>query len=159
MALTRHDPLRSLLAFDGPFFRAFDRDLGEARTFEAQAQVFTPPVDIHEDDAGITLKVELPEVAAKDVDIRLEGNTLTLKGERKLEKDVKPEAGRGYTRIERWYGSFLRSFTLPSTVDAEHVSAESKDGILRIYLPKKAETRSRQIRVTTAGEQPSLTKQ
>ena len=159
MALTRHDPLRSLLAFDGPFFRAFDRDLGEARAFDAQAPVFTPPVDIHEDGAGITLKVELPEVAAKDVDIRLEGNTLTLKGERKLARDEKSTDARGYTRIERWYGSFLRSFTLPSTVDAEHVSAESKDGVLRIYLPKKAETRSRQIRVVTAGEQPAVTKQ
>jgi len=158
MALTRHDPLRSLLAFDGPFFRAFDRDLGEARAFESQSPVFTPPVDIQEDDAGITLNVELPAVAAKDVDIRLEGNTLTLRGERRLEEDVKDEKGRGYTRIERWYGSFLRSFTLPTTVDVEHVSAESKDGVLRIYLPKKAETRARQIKVAVGTDTPALGK-
>jgi len=159
MALTRHDPLRSLFGFSDPFFRAFDRDLGEARAFETQLPVFTPPVDIHEDEAGITLKVELPEVAAKDVDIRLEGNTLTLRGERKLEKEEEGGKSSGYTRVERWYGSFLRSFTLPSTVDAEHVSAESRDGVLRIYLPKKAETRSRQIKVAVAGDAPVPGKQ
>ena len=159
MALIRHDPLRSLFGFSDPLFRAFDRDLGEARAYETQSSVFTPAVDIHEDDAGITLKVELPEVDAKDVDVRLEGNTLTLKGERKLERDEKSTGARGYTRVERWYGSFLRSFTLPSTVDSEHVSAESKDGVLRIFLPKKAETRSRQIRVNVAGETPVPGKQ
>ena len=93
------------------------------------------------------------------MDIRLEGNTLTLKGERRLERDEKDEVGRGYSRVERWYGSFMRSFTLPSTVDVEHVSAESKDGVLRIYLPKKAETRARQIRVVVGGETPAPGKQ
>ncbi len=77
------------------------------------------------DDSGILLKVELPEVADKDVDIRVEGNTPTLTGERKIEAEEKDEKGRGYTRVERWHGSFMRSFTLPSTVDVEHVSART----------------------------------
>jgi HSP20 family protein len=155
MAIIRHDP-RTLFTFPfgDSFFRAFDRDLGEART-EEPLQNFSPAVDIYENDAGILLKVELPEVSAKDVDLRLEGNTLTIKGERRIEREEgeKSEKARGYTRVERWYGSFLRSFTLPNTVDAEHVSAESRDGVLRIYLPKKAETRSRQIKVSVAPEQ------
>jgi HSP20 family protein len=157
MAITRYDPLRNLFGFEGPLFRAFDRDLGEARS-EMQEATFTPPVDIREDDTGILLKVELPEVAAKDVDIRVEGNTLTLKGERRMEKTEQDEKGRGYTRVERWYGTFMRSFTLPSTVDVEHVSAESTDGVLKIYLPKKPETRARQIKVAVGGEAPALGK-
>jgi HSP20 family protein len=105
---------------------------------------WSPLVDVFEDADSITLKVEVPEVEAKDVEILVEGNTLTLKGERKLENEEKRD---GYHRIERTYGSFSRSFTLPSTVDAEQIRAESKDGVLRIVLPKKAETKPRQIKV------------
>ena len=113
---------------------------------------WSPLVDIFEDQESITLKVELPEVDAKDVEILVEGNTLTLKGERKLENEQKRD---GYHRIERTYGAFTRTFTLPTTVDAEHIRAESKDGVLRIALPKKAETRPRQIKVgvSSAGTQ------
>src|SRR5204862_616173 len=93
---------------------------------------------------GITLKVELPEVDANDIDIQLEGNALTLRGERKLENVDKKE---GYHRVERSYGSFSRRFTLPSTVETANVTAQSRDGVLRIFLPKKAETKPRQIKV------------
>ena len=107
---------------------------------------WSPLVDVFEDSEGITLKVELPEVDANDVDIQLEGNALTLRGERKLERADKQE---GYHRIERNYGSFGRTFTLPSTVEVGDITAESRDGVLRISLPKKAETKSRQIKVQT----------
>ena len=155
MAIVRHDPLRDLFRWPDQFLRAFDRDLGELPGQAMERSMWTPAVDIFEDTEGITLKVELPEVDAKDVELQLEGNTLTLKGERKLEKDEKRE---GYTRVERWYGSFLRSFTLPTSVDAEHVTAESKDGVLRIYLPKKAETKPRQIKVQGATALPGKEK-
>ena len=90
------------------------------------------------------LKVELPEVDAKDVDIQVEGNALTLRGERSLENADKRES---YHRIERSYGQFSRTFTVPSTVDTENASAECRDGVLRITLPKKAETKPKQIKV------------
>jgi HSP20 family protein len=109
---------------------------------------WSPLVDVFEDQDGITLKAELPEVDAKDVDIQLEGNTLTLRGERKLEQE---ENRDGYHRIERTYGAFSRSFTLPEQVDVEHITAQSKDGVLRIHLPKKAETKPRQIKVAVAS--------
>ena len=112
------------------------------------AEGATPPVDLYEDKDAITLKVELPEVAAKDVELQLEGNTLTLKGERQLEKNATRES---YSRVERWYGSFVRSFTLPDTVDVEHVSVDSKDGVLKIVLPKKLETKPRQIKIGVGG--------
>jgi len=92
------------------------------------------------------LKVELPEVDANEVDIQIEGNALTLRGERKLERSDNRE---GYHRIERCYGGFARTFTLPSTVEVGDVTAESRDGVLRISLPKKTETKPRQVKVQT----------
>ena len=109
---------------------------------------WSPAVDVFEDADGIMLKLELPEVEAKDVDIQVEGNTLTVKGERKLEREEKRE---NYHRIERTYGTFARTFTLPTTVDAEHITAESKDGVLRLVLPKKAETKPRQIKIAASS--------
>jgi len=113
---------------------------------QSVGSTWTPLVDVFEDSETITLKVELPEVAANDVDIQIEGNALTLRGERKLERADKQD---GYQRIERNYGSFARTFTLPSTVEVGDITAESRDGVLRISLPKKAETKSRQIKVQT----------
>ena len=139
MATIRNDPFRDLFSLQHKLFRAF-----EQQEQQPLASAWQPLVDIYEDADGITLKAELPEVDAKDVDIQLDGNTLTLKGERKLEKEDKRDR---YHRIERTYGSFARSFTLPSTVDAEHITAESKDGVLKVFLPKKAETRPRQIKI------------
>ena len=139
MAIVRNDPFRDLFNLQDQLFRNF-REREEAPL----SATWSPLVDVFEDNDGITLKVELPEVDPKDVDIQLEGNTLTLKGERKLENEEKRD---GYHRIERTYGAFSRSFTLPNTVDAEHVTAESKDGVLRVFLPKKAETKPRQIKV------------
>ena len=150
MAIVRNDPFRDLFNLQDQLFRTFDQTYGRRERDEsALAASWSPLVDVFEGNDGITLKVELPEVDPKDVDIQLEGNTLTLKGERKLENEEKRE---GYHRIERTYGTFSRSFTLPNTVDIEHVTAESKDGVLRVFLPKKAETRPRQIKVSVTPQ-------
>jgi len=161
MALVRrNDPFRDLVALQDQLFRTFDSAYGGARD-DGQSMVATwsPLVDVYEDAEGISLKVELPEVDAKDVEIQVEGNTLTLKGERKLEHETRRE---GYHRVERTYGAFSRTFTLPNTVDVEHITAESKDGVLRVFLPKKAETKPRQIKVAVSAQHtqsPTIDKQ
>jgi HSP20 family protein len=153
MAIIRNDPFRNFFNLQDQLFRTFDATYGgqrspqaanDTRQQEPMTAVWSPLVDVFEDKDGITLKVEVPEVEAKDVDIQVEGNTLTLRGERKLEKNSNPD---GYHRIERTYGVFSRSFTLPEQVDSENITAQSKDGILRVHLPKKAETKPRQIKV------------
>jgi HSP20 family protein len=155
MAITRHDPFRDMLQLQDQLFRTFEGAYGQRHMGEESRELATwsPPVDVFEDNDAITLKVELPEIDAKDVDIRIEGNTLTLRGERKLEKADQRD---GYSRIERTYGAFSRTFTLPGSVDAEHIQAESKDGVLRLVLPKKPETKPRQIKVQVGGSQAVL---
>ena len=149
MAIVRNDPFRDLFALQDQLFRTFGSAYrGRGEEEQAVTATWSPLVDVFEDADGITLKAELPEVNAGEVEIQVEGNTLTLKGERKLENEEKRE---GYHRIERTYGAFSRTFTLPNTVDVEHVSAESKDGVLRIRLPKKAETKPRQIKVAVSA--------
>ena len=150
MAIIRNDPFRNFFNLQDQLFRTFDATYGNRRepAQEAMTATWSPLVDVFEDQDAIILKAELPEVDAKDVDIQLDGNTLTLKGERKLENE---ENRDGYHRIERTYGVFSRSFTLPENVDAGNISAQSKDGVLRIQLPKKAETKPRQIKVNVAA--------
>ena len=110
---------------------------------------FAPPVDIYEDEHNITLKMEAPGIDEKDIDVRVEGNTLNVRGERKMEKDEKEE---NYRRIERQYGCFTRSFTLPSSVDPGQVSAHFDKGVLKINLAKKVEAKPKQIKVSVGSE-------
>jgi HSP20 family protein len=110
---------------------------------------FVPPVDVYEDEQGIRLKMEVSGVDEKDIDVSLESNLLTVKGERKLESETKEE---NYRRIERRYGSFTRSFTLPNTVNPEAVKAAYSKGVLTIKLGKRAEARAKQIKVEVAPE-------
>jgi HSP20 family protein len=150
MAIVRTDPFRELFNLQDQLYRTFgDAYRGRGEQEAPMTAAWSPLVDVFEDNDAIVLKVELPEVDPKDVDIQLEGNTLTLKGERKLENEEKRD---GYHRIERTYGAFSRSFTLPNTVDVEHISAESKDGVLRVSLPKKAETKPRSIKVAVTPQ-------
>jgi HSP20 family protein len=109
---------------------------------------FAPPVDIYEDEHTITLKLEVPGIDDKDIDVRIENNTLTVHGERKIEKEEKEE---NFLRVERQYGSFTRSFTLPSSVDSGQVSADYEKGVLMIKLAKKAEAKPKQIRINVGG--------
>jgi HSP20 family protein len=112
-----------------------------------------PAVDVYEDAQRLVLKLEVPGIRREDLDIRVEGRTLTVKGERKFESEEKEE---NFHRIERRYGSFVRSFTLPATVNTEEVSATSADGVLSISLAKKAEAKPKQIQVQVgqAGTEP-----
>src|ERR1700726_2510713 len=113
---------------------------------------YAPPVDIYEDEHNIILKLEVPGIDEKDIDVRIENNTLTVHGERKIEKEEKEE---NFRRVERQYGSFTRSFTLPSSVEPGQVSARCDKGVLKINLAKKAEAKPTQIKVNVGGERPS----
>jgi HSP20 family protein len=110
---------------------------------------FAPPVDIYEDEHNIILKLEVPGIDEKDIDVHVENTTLTVQGERKIETEEKEE---NFRRVERQYGSFTRSFTLPSTVDLEQVSANYENGVLKIKLAKKAEAKPKQIKVNVGSE-------
>jgi HSP20 family protein len=110
---------------------------------------FAPPVDIYEDEHTITVKMEVPGIDEKDIDVRIENTTLTVHGERKIEKEEKEE---NFRRVERQYGSFTRSFTLPSSVDTGQVSAHYDKGVLKLSLAKKAEAKPKQIKVNVGSE-------
>ena len=146
MAITRWDPFREVVTLQNRVNSLF-RDLSDNEDAVATAS-FVPPVDIYEDSEKIALKLEIPGIDEKDIDVRIESNTLTVKGERKFETDEKEQ---NYHRIERRYGSFFRSFTLPTTVDAENVSAHYNAGVLKLELRKKAEAQPRQIKVNVAA--------
>ena len=159
--LTRFQPLREYSLLQDRLNRLF-RDSFDSR-FEGdeslEATSFAPAVDIYEDEHSVTLKVEVPGIDEKDIDVRIENNVLTVHGERKIENEEKQE---NYRRVERQYGSFTRTFTLPNTVDAEKVAADYDKGVLRISLPKKAEAKPKQIKVnvgtgktTLEGKQPA----
>jgi len=139
--LQRWTPVQSYARLQDEVNRLFEGTLGTRQT---ETFGWTPAVDIFEDAEGVTFKFDLPEVDPKDVDVRLEDGTLTVRGERKLEREDKQE---GYHRVERSYGTFARSFTLPATLDGEKVNAEAKNGVLRIFIPKRAEAKPKSISV------------
>jgi HSP20 family protein len=116
---------------------------------------FAPPVDVYEDEHNITLKIEVPGIDEKDIDVRIENNTLAVHGERKFEKEEKEE---NFQRVERHYGSFTRSFTLPNSIDPEQVSAHYDKGMLMIRLAKRAEAKPKQIKVSIGSEKTLETK-
>jgi HSP20 family protein len=140
--LTRYNPFRDLEEFTG--LRMFEDTVNRLLNEPASTRPWAPPVDIMESENELVIKADLPEIDLKDVDIRLENNQLSLKGERKFES--KKENG-GYHRIERSYGSFVRYFTLPNTVDTEKVNASYRDGVLTIVIPKKEAAKPRQVKV------------
>src|SRR5690242_21964815 len=138
--LNRWDPLRDIARLQEEVNRMFDDRLV---TRNGESVGWTPSCDIFEDEEGVALRFELAGVEPKDVDIRFENGVLTLKGERKLEKE---EARENYHRREVSYGTFTRAFSLPSTVDPEKIRAESKQGVLHIHLPNRAEAKPKSIR-------------
>lgn len=140
--IQRWNPARDYARLQDEVSRLFDTNLGIPRNTETFG--WTPAVDVFEDAEGVTFKFDLPEIDGKDVDVRLEDGTLTIRGERKLEREDKRE---GYHRIERAYGTFARSFTLPPTLEPGKVTAEHKNGVLRIFVPKRAEAKPKSINV------------
>lgn len=150
MTMTRFVPFRSGLSEMAvlqnrlnSIFSDFARPEGVA-TESLAAGNFVPAVDVYEDAQKLVLKLEVPGIQKEDLDLRVEGKTLSVRGERKFESEEKEE---NFTRIERRFGSFVRSFTLPGTVDTENVQAHTADGVLTITLAKKAEAKPRQIQV------------
>jgi HSP20 family protein len=146
--LTRFEPFREFSTLQDRINRVFRESYKEGQDESLTTSSFAPAVDVYEDEHSVTLKIEVPGIDEKDIDVRLENNTLTVHGERKIEKDEKEE---NYRRVERQYGSFTRTFTLPTTVDSEKVSATYDKGVLKIALPKKAEAKPKQIKVNLGG--------
>ena len=143
--LTRWEPFRELSTLQDRINRAFRESYTGANHDESlTTSSFAPAVDVYEDEHKVTLKIEVPGIDEKDIDVQVENNVLTVHGERKIEKEEKEE---NYRRVERQYGSFTRTFTLPPTVDAEQVSADYDKGVLKVTLPKKAEAKPKQIKV------------
>jgi len=146
--LTGWETVRELSAMQDRMNR-MNRFFREANSPEVPEEALTttalaPPVDIYEDEHNIVLKIEVPGIDEKDLDVRIQNNTLTVHGERKIEKEEKEE---NFRRVERQYGSFTRSFTLPSSVDPAQVSAHCDRGVLKIGLAKRAEAKPTQIKV------------
>ena len=151
--LTRWEPFREFATLQDRINRAFRESYASADRDESlTTSSFAPAVDVYEDEHKVTLKIEVPGIDEKDIDVRVENNTLTVHGERKIEKEEKEE---NYRRVERQYGSFTRTFTLPQTVDTDHVSATYDKGVLKVSLPKKAEAKPKQIKVNVGSEKPA----
>jgi HSP20 family protein len=150
MAIVRFDPFRELAGMQERMNRVFGDLYGRRGDDELLSRgAWMPPVDIYENaNHEIVLKAELPGLTREDLDVRLENNTLTIRGERKHEADVKEEQ---FHRVERSYGAFSRSFTVPATVDGDKVKAEFVHGVLSITLPMREEAKPRQIQVKVAG--------
>jgi HSP20 family protein len=138
MSLSHYDPLASLRAFEG----AFTRFLTEPQTNRPWA----PSVDIYETENELVLKADLPDVEAKDIDVRVENQTLTIAGERKF---AAASNEKGYHRIERSYGNFVRSFAVPSAFDTDKINAAYNNGVLTVTLVKKETAKPRQIKIET----------
>ncbi len=149
MALVRFEPFRELLSLQDRMSRLVDDSYRRQNDGDdwALGGSWAPAVDIYEHEGTIVLKAELPGVDPKDVDVRVENNLLTLRGERKFDHEVKRES---YHRVERSYGAFSRSFTLPNVVDTQNIKAEYRDGVLRMSLPKREEAKPKQIQINVS---------
>jgi HSP20 family protein len=140
MSLTHFDPLASIRVFED----AFTRMINEPRA----TRPWSPAVDIYETENELVLKADVPDVDPKDIDVRVENQTLTISGERKFEEEEK--TSKGFHRIERSYGSFVRSFAVPNSFDTDKINAGFKNGVLTVTLPKKEAAKPRQVKVEVA---------
>ena len=148
MRIARFDPYREFATLQDRMNRLFG-DVYLRDEDVAQRGNWVPPVDIYETDGhDLVIKAELPDMSREDIEVTVENNTLILKGSKKFPSDIKEEQFR---RVERSYGSFSRSFTLPTTVDASKVAAEYKNGVLTVKLPFREEARPRTINVEVAA--------
>lgn len=146
--ITRWDPFRNVSTLQEQVNRLFEDSFFRGHADQSSLSAWTPSVDIYEDGDQLVIKADLPDVNEKDIDIRLENHTLSIRGERKLQKKVSEE---NYLRVERASGAFSRSFALPNTVNAEQINAEYRNGVLTVTLPKREESKPRQIKVTASN--------
>jgi HSP20 family protein len=142
--ITRFEPFRGATTLQDQVNRLFNDVLDRAGE-ESSLTAWAPSVDIYETEHELVVKADLPEVDPKDLDIRVENNILTIRGERKFEKNVSEE---NYLRVERSYGSFARSFTLANTVNSEAIKADYQNGVLKLSIPKREEAKPKQIKVS-----------
>jgi len=146
MAVIKWDPFRDLNILQDRMNRLFeDAGRGIRRSEEpASTTIWSPAVDIYETEGEIVVQAELPGMDRKDISLNLENNVLTIRGDRQFNKETKED---NYHRIERSYGGFSRSFSIPTTVDEDKIRADYKDGVLRIALPKKEQAKPKQIQI------------
>jgi len=149
MSIVRYDPFRDLRTLQEEVNRLFSTNLTRGFGEESIGRgAWNPSVDIYENKNHIVLEAELPGMKREDFELSVENNVITLRGERQFEKN---EDSDNYHRVERSYGSFTRSFTLPQTVSAEGATAEYKNGVLRVTLPKREEAKARRIEISGEG--------
>jgi HSP20 family protein len=141
--ITRWHPYGGLTTFQEQMNRLLE-DSFRGRTDESNMTTWAPAVDIYETENELVLKADLPDIDEKNLDIRVENNMLTIRGERQFEKKVSED---NYLRVERAYGSFSRSFALPNTVNAEAIQADYRNGVLTVTMPKRAEAKPKQIKI------------
>ncbi len=148
MAIIRWDPFRDIITLREKMNRLFeDAVISRGEDKDMISSTWTPTVDIYENENSLVLTAEVPGVDENNIEIKIEDNTLTLKGERNFEKETSEE---NYHRIERSYGSFYRSFSIPRNIDQEKIKAEHDNGVLRITMPKKHELKPKTVKVQTA---------
>ena len=148
-AITRRDPFLNLSNWQDQVNRIFEATF-PGRSEGSTLTAWAPAVDIYETENELVMKADLPDINEKDLDVRVENNMLTIRGERKFEQKVKEE---NYLRIERTYGSFSRSFSLPNTVSTETIKAEYKNGVLTVEMPKRAESKPKQVKINVKNGQ------
>jgi len=146
--ITRWDQSRGLTALQDQVNRLFEDNFTRDRSGHADLATWAPPVDIYETENELVIKADLPDVQDKDIDVRVENNTLTIRGERKFEQNVNED---NYLRIERSYGSFMRSFSLPNTVSSENIRAEYRNGVLTLHMAKLEESKPKQIKISVSA--------
>ena len=142
--IARWEPFRGVTTLQDQFNRLFN-DVFERKGEESSLSAWAPAVDIYETEHELVVKADLPDVDTKDLDIRVENNILTIRGERKFEKKVNND---NYLRVERAYGSFARSFTLANTVNPDAIKADYLNGLLTLSVPKREEAKPKQIKVS-----------
>ena len=146
--IARWDQSRGSASLQDQVNRLFEGNFTRDRSGQADLATWAPPVDIYETENELVVKADLPDLQEKDIDVRVAGNTLTIRGERKFEKDVNED---NYLRMERAYGSFTRSFTLPNTVSSENIRAEYRNGVLTLHMAKREESKPKQIKISVSG--------
>ena len=146
-ALNRFEPFRATSGLESQVSRIFNELFD--RSQESNLTSWAPAVDIFENEHELVVKADLPDVKPEELDIRVENNILTIRGERKFEKKVDE---KNYLRLERSYGSFARSFALANTVNSEAIKADYKDGVLTLTIPKREEAKPKQIKVSVGAQ-------
>ena len=146
--VTRWDQSRVLTPLQEQVIRLFEDNATRERSGHADLATWAPPVDIYETENELVLKADLPDFEEKDIDVRVEDNLVTIRGERKFEKDVNEDNS---LRVERAYGPFTRSFSLPNTVSSESIRADYRNGVLTLHLTKREESKPKQIKITVSA--------